>query len=79
MAKFLIHSSRQAEVSHATVPEVAKAPMFQFRVHCPGGLKFDVQSATEADARLHIRRRHSSRITKVELIGEVKRHVPIER
>ncbi|TDX72623.1 hypothetical protein EDE05_12844 [Neorhizobium sp. R1-B] len=79
MVKFLLHSSRPAAGAPAPAREAPKTPMFQFRLHCPGGLKFDVQAATEEDARQHVRRRHSSRITKVEFIGEVKRHAPIAR
>jgi hypothetical protein len=55
-------------------PPKHRLPMFQFRVSCSGGLNFDVQAATQADARKHVRKRHSNRIKKVELIGEVKRY-----
>ena len=51
-----------------------RSRMFQFRVHCPGGLRFDVQARNAEDARAHVRRRNSVRINRVELIGEVKRH-----
>jgi hypothetical protein len=51
-----------------------RVPLFQFRVHCPGALKFDVQAVTAADARRHVKKRYSDRIVRVELIGEVKNH-----
>lgn len=52
-----------------------RVSMFQFRVHCPGDLKFDVQAASRDDAVAHVKKRHSKKIKAVELIGEVKSNV----
>lgn len=70
--------SALAGPSIATTNHPAPRPrvaMFQFRVHCPGELKFDVQAATQDDAVAHVKKRHSKRIKAVELIGEIKSNV----
>ena len=59
-------------VAHAHPAPRPRVTMFQFRVHCAGDLKFDVQAASEDDAVAHVKKRHTKKIETVELIGQIK-------
>ncbi|MNV36114.1 hypothetical protein D3C71_1275790 [compost metagenome] len=59
----------------ATPAPMQRRPMFHFRVHCAGGVVFDVQAARREDAMEHVRKRNRARIYHVEQFAEVKSHV----
>lgn len=58
----------------ATPVPMPRRPVFHFRVHCAGGLIFDVQATRREDAVEHIRRRNRARIYRVEQLCEVKQN-----
>lgn len=59
----------------ATRAPMPSRPMFHFRVHCAGGVVFDVQATRREDAMEHVRKRNRARIYRVEQFAEVRNHV----
>ncbi len=75
LTRFRSASAGPSFVATAHPAPRPRVAMFQFRVHCPGDLKFDVQAASRDDAVAHVKKRHSKKIKTVELIGEIKSNV----
>ncbi|AXV16473.1 hypothetical protein CYG48_12715 [Neorhizobium sp. SOG26] len=66
--------NQHVRFQNVAAPVKPHLAMFHFRVHCAGGVLFDVLAARREDAMAYVRKRNCARIYRVEQFAEVKQN-----